>query len=175
MSSWQFKAHWKNPIYVHYLDANLNKVGRAGVQKKLEANKFNLEEKAINLDPAVEGVALPLLWSQQGKEQQWQLQHRKRRANTWNKLEQNMLRKCFKIQKSYVRWAAPSKTFELWLSHEIPTNEINLMGPVYKSEMQIKMKYKLISDLKCNHKVRGCEWDKNGSGEGQPFPGREVS
>lgn len=31
------------------------------------------------------------------------------------------------------------------------------MGPVYKSEMQIKMTYKLISDLKCNHKIRGCD------------------
>lgn len=55
--------------------------------------------------PRVKGAARPLIWSGPRREQQWQLQQRKREASTWNKLEQNMLRKCFQIQKSYVRWA----------------------------------------------------------------------
>lgn len=61
VSSWQCKVPWKNPTYVHYLDATLNKIGRAGVQKKLEANMLNPEEKSINLNLVVEGVALILI------------------------------------------------------------------------------------------------------------------
>lgn len=89
----------------------------------------------MHLDLAVKGVALVLIWSQSGRKRRWQLQQREHGASTWNKLEQNMLRKCFKIQKSYVRWA-PRKALEFWLSDEILAKEINLINLVHSQKLE---------------------------------------
>lgn len=143
--------------------------GRLVAQKRLGVNRYNSEQKAMNPDLAAKGVVLPLIWSQPGKEQQWQPT-----KGTWGQhLEQTgtkYAQEMFRIQKSYVRWA-PRKAVEIWLGDEILAQEINLMNLVRKSEMGMKIKQTYQPPLQRPqsqgmwlHPNSG--WDRNGSEEG---------